>query len=152
MSTSKSCELDLIACLFRFDEHGVDEVPVTVELTFRQDDPYAVYIGFPTSVAGVQWMISRDLLIAGVKGRAGDGDVNLMTISGGGGDAVTILTLGRRWSDEVTLSILTDELVAFLALTEDVVPVGTESALAQDELRTVVQAWTRCDPSPAGEA
>lgn len=133
------CALDVIAGLVTTTEAGCSERPISVTWSYRRDDPYAVRMAFPA--APVVWLLSRDLLVAGVEGVDGDGDVHLRTISWPAGD-VTIITIGCGWADQMSLSVNTSDLIAFLALTDDVVPLGAESSLVLSELRDAVRAWT----------
>lgn len=139
MNRRSGCQLDVIAALLRLDETGCDQALISVGLAYDRDDPCAVRISF--SASPVVWLIGRDLLIEGIEGTRGDGDVHLLTISGENGD-VTILTLGCGWPDEMSFAFTTADLIMFVALTDDVVPIGAEAALVQNDLRDAVHAWT----------
>lgn len=53
-------------------------IPVPARLTYRTDDPYAVHITFHvTSDKPVTWTFSRELLVDGTFGAAGEGDVRV---------------------------------------------------------------------------
>ncbi|MGD9526428.1 MAG: SsgA family sporulation/cell division regulator [Dehalococcoidia bacterium] len=127
-----TCELDVIAAVVAAHESGCTRIPISVTWSYHRDDPYAVRMSFPTC-GGVTWFFSRDLLVDGIEDQAGDGDVHILTAGGPGGD-VTLITIGVRWTDQASLIFHTGDLVAFLALTDDVVALGAESPVALAEL------------------
>ncbi|MCX5300433.1 SsgA family sporulation/cell division regulator [Streptomyces sp. NBC_00193] len=53
--------------------------PLSARLTYRASDPYAVEMVFkdPGRGAGTSWMLARELLLEGLRGRAGRGDVQV---------------------------------------------------------------------------
>ncbi|MFE4634872.1 SsgA family sporulation/cell division regulator [Streptomyces sp. NPDC056773] len=53
--------------------------PFSARLTYRASDPYAVEMVFkdPGRGAGTSWMLARELLLEGLRGRAGRGDVQV---------------------------------------------------------------------------
>ena len=104
-------------------------------------------MGFPTC-GDVAWLLSRDLLVAGIEKSAGHGDVHVTTISGRDQD-LTVITIACREPEQRSLVFATSDLIAFLALTDDIVPIGGESALAQNELRSALTSW-RADAGEAG--
>src|ERR1700749_1986266 len=55
-----------------------DGVPLTAILNYRPEDPYAIRMAFHVGMdEPVEWIFARDLLAAGLKGSAGDGDVRV---------------------------------------------------------------------------
>ena len=51
-------------------------VPVTARLAYDPSDPFAVSVSMRTDGGPtVEWVVSRDLLVAGLDAPAGDGDV-----------------------------------------------------------------------------
>ena len=57
-------------------EHG--GVPLTASLFYRGDDPYAIRMAFHVGTDDpVEWIFARDLLAAGLREPAGDGDVRV---------------------------------------------------------------------------
>jgi Streptomyces sporulation and cell division protein, SsgA len=57
-------------------EHGA--VPLVASLCYNAADPYAIRMAFHVGTEDpVEWIFSRDLLSAGLAGRAGEGDVQV---------------------------------------------------------------------------
>lgn len=137
MSGREDCALDVVAGLTAAGDEGCRQVPISVTWAYCRDDPYAVQMSFPA--AQPVWVFGRDLLIAGIERAAGAGDVHLVTIGGPDTD-VTVITIGCRWDEQAALTFATGDLIAFLALTNDVVPVGAESRLAQAELGAALRS------------
>jgi hypothetical protein len=53
-------------------------VPLVASLYYGRSDPYAVRMAFHTGTGEpVEWVFARDLLAAGLKGRAGAGDIRI---------------------------------------------------------------------------
>lgn len=68
-----SAELDM-----RLVVPGKAAMPLTADLHYRADDPYAVRIAFHAGAKEpVEWSFGRDLLAMGVAGPAGLGDVEV---------------------------------------------------------------------------
>ena len=139
MSTQQVCEVDVIAGLTFIDDEGGRQVPISITWTYRAADPYAVQMGFPA--CGVAWLLGRDLLIAGIEKAAGRGAVHVMTISVQDQD-LTVIALACCRPDQRSLVFATTDLIEFLARTNDLVPIGGESALAQNELRSALISWS----------
>lgn len=144
--TRMTCELDVIAAVVAIHERGCTRIPISVGWSYRRDDPYAVRMSFP-GCGGTTWFFSRDLFVDGIEDHAGDGDVHIVTAGGPGGD-VTLITIGIDWTDQASLIFHTGDLVAFLALTDDVVALGAESPVAQAELSAALTSWS-ADPGEA---
>lgn len=125
MTGRSGCELDVVARHVTPIDTGCLQGPVPVALSYRRDDPFAVQMAFP--LLGVAWLLSRDLLVSGIEGAAGHGDVHIQTMGGSEGD-VTVITIGSRWAAQASFSFATNDLLALLALTDDIVPIGAESA------------------------
>ncbi|MCF7547208.1 SsgA family sporulation/cell division regulator [Pseudonocardia sp. WMMC193] len=122
----------------RVKNGGVDSTPMTIGLSYCTAAPYAVELHF--LAAGISWTVARDLLIAGAHDDSGDGDVHVSTHAVSGGD-VTILTLSPRTATTAQFaefSISTHELISFLAATEELVPLGSESELVQADLDALI--------------
>ena len=86
-----------------------------------------------SSDGGIAWLLSRELLQAGLDGPAGDGDVRLWPAHA----ATDVLFLHLRApSGEALFELSRATVAAFLRQTETLVPSGTESALLDldDEL------------------
>ena len=101
-------------------------LPVSVRLTWRPADPYAVELVFDTGrddTAEVRWLVSRELLDEGLYHPAGWGDV---WIGPHEDTALTVIELSSL--DGVALfEFDTDDLSDFLLDTYDEVPPGAES-------------------------
>jgi hypothetical protein len=114
MHTIIERELDLQLVLS--PEHGV---PVPARLHYRSDDPYAVHITFHLgSEVPVHWTFARDLLIAGLRRPAGQGDVRVWPAS--------------QESDVLCLSLQSPDGGALLHA-----PAGTVSAWLERTVRLV---------------
>jgi len=116
---------------------------VPAALVYDSLDPFAVRVRFgdggsedgdtasydaPEDDGGVEWLLSRELLRAGLTGPAGEGDVRLWPARGG----LDVLFLQLRAPSGEALFELSGAVVGdFLRETELLVPAGTES----DELR-----------------
>ncbi|MEE1752285.1 SsgA family sporulation/cell division regulator [Streptomyces sp. SP18CS02] len=99
---------------------------VPARLTYRTDDPYAVHIAFHIgSEHPVNWTFARDLLVEGVFGPCGDGDVRIRP-SRAGGRAVVLLALSSPDGDAL-LRAPRAQVSAWLERTLRIVPPGSES-------------------------
>ncbi|MFC6594289.1 SsgA family sporulation/cell division regulator [Kitasatospora paranensis] len=114
-------------------------VPSVVPLVLRYDseDPYAVVLDFPTAAAElsapaavgpevaeggeVSWRVSRELLWAGVRGPAGEGDFRLFPFD----ERLTELEFHHPLGVALAL-VGTADLRSFLSATADAVRPGTE--------------------------
>ena len=115
---SSSVELHLVT--------AGNPVPVTARLAYDPSDPFAVGVSMRTDGGPtVQWVMSRDLLAAGLEAPAGDGDVGVWPSTNRGADVVCVslsspdgqaLLFGRR-----------ADIGEFLDRTFAEVPAGTES-------------------------
>ncbi|MFI2610954.1 SsgA family sporulation/cell division regulator [Kitasatospora sp. NPDC018619] len=97
---------------------------IPVDLMYAADDPLAVRLTFrPRGKTPVSWSFARELLIAGMSGPAGDGDVRIrpvheelsevsIALNSPGGSAL-LLTSGIP-------------LATFLVRTSSLVPIGRE--------------------------
>ncbi|MFF3763199.1 SsgA family sporulation/cell division regulator [Streptomyces sp. NPDC001922] len=106
-------------------EAQVLDIPAV--LRYRRDDPLAVRICFPprASLAGsdVAWVFARDLLAAGLKEPAGDGDVHVRPF----GADTTVLEFHATVGTAMVRMDSAD-LRRFLQRSYLVVPAGQESA------------------------
>ena len=136
---------------------------VPAALVYDSTDPFAVRVRFgddgpeddaghdagyetdgPDEDGGVEWLLSRDLLRAGLTGPVGEGDVRLWPARGG----LDVLFLQLRAPSGEALFELSGAAVSdFLRETELLVPVGCESELLRvdDELSVLLQGGS--DPS-----
>ncbi|MFJ3904852.1 SsgA family sporulation/cell division regulator [Streptomyces sp. NPDC090025] len=88
---------------------------------YRTADPYAVAMHFDDAEGGTRWLLSRDLLLAGLERPAGDGDVHIAPA----GDGETVIALGGPGGIAL-LRTTTASLARFLTATLRLVPLGTE--------------------------
>jgi hypothetical protein len=115
--------------------HG-QETPLLTRWSYRSDDPYAVMMSISRpSGRWIDWLLSRDLLIEGLVGPAGIGDVRLMPFSDEFGDDRFDVLEVRIGDDEGSASLEFDRdlIERFLEATFDIVPAGAESAMIDVE-------------------
>jgi hypothetical protein len=121
------------------------EVPAL--LCYDASDPFAVRLAFgdvgddaavaEPDEAGITWLVSRELMRAGLDGPAGDGDVRIWPAHA----ATDVLFLHLRApSGEALFELSRATVAAFLRQTESLVPAGTESELLHldDELHALL--------------
>jgi hypothetical protein len=118
------------------------EVPAL--LLYDVADPYAVRIAFGDTAedaadpdAGITWLLSRELLQAGLERPAGEGDVRLWPAKA----AADVLYLHLRApSGEALFEMSRASVAAFLRQTEALVPLGEETARLglDDELQALL--------------
>jgi hypothetical protein len=100
--------------------------PVRSRWSYRADQPYTVTAAFQTERdRWVEWAFSRDLLVEGLRGPAGVGDVRLHPESE---DGLTMLVVEIE-SPEGYAELDLDHagVSSFLAATEEIVALGAES-------------------------
>ncbi|MBW8765013.1 MAG: SsgA family sporulation/cell division regulator [Geodermatophilales bacterium] len=121
------------------------EVPAL--LCYDVGDPYAIRIAFgeigdgngvvDPDDGGISWLVSRELLQAGLEGPSGDGDVRVWPAHA----ATDVLFLHLRApSGEALFELSRATIAAFLRETEALVPTGSETELLRldDELHTLL--------------
>jgi len=107
-------------------EHG--GVPLTAGLCYRGDDPYAIRMSFHVGMDDpVEWLFARELLIAGLRAPAGDGDVRVWPAPARDQDMLDVLNISLsspfgHAHFEAPLAALSE----FLVRTFEVVPTGRE--------------------------
>ena len=129
---------------------------VPAALVYESTDPFAVRVRFgdgaaddvepalyddPDDDGGVEWLLSRDLLRAGLTGPVGEGDVRLWPARGG----LDVLFLQLRAPSGEAMFELSGAVVGdFLRETELLVPAGGESDLLRvdDELSALLRGGT----------
>ncbi|MDK3258413.1 SsgA family sporulation/cell division regulator [Blastococcus capsensis] len=119
------------------------EVPAL--LCYDPTDPFAVRIAFgdpgdqdtADGDEGIAWLVSRELLQAGLEHPAGDGDVRVWPARA---TADVLFLHLRAPSGEALFELSRATVAAFLRHTEALVPTGSESALLQldQELDTLL--------------
>ena len=115
-----SADLDLVLVL------GGDRV-VGVPTTFRYspDSPYAVTVVFRTSEGDVTWVVGRDLLVDGLTGPAGEGDVCVWPSQLGATEVVCISL--ESPAGAALLEADAQDVYEFLDASAAMVPFGSES-------------------------
>lgn len=105
---------------------------IPVELRYETEDPYAVRMTFHLpGDAPVTWAFGRELLLDGINGPSGDGDVHITPTETEGPSGVSIrLQVG---GDQALFRSSTAPLVAFLDRTDKLVPLGQERKLGDFE-------------------
>jgi hypothetical protein len=99
--------------------------PVRSRWSYRADHPYTVVAAFQTEPdRWVEWVFSRDLLVAGLTESAGLGDVRFSPFEQRG---VQVLVVEIESPEGYALLQVDHESVAdFLTATESLVPLGAE--------------------------
>lgn len=106
---------------------GTGEAEIQAELRYDPADPFAVTLAIGTECGEpVVWTFARDLLEAGVKGAAGEGDITIEPdlITAGDGEPRLRLTLATDCL--ATMVTPTYPVVEFLVESFTAVPAGTE--------------------------
>ncbi|GAA0452809.1 hypothetical protein GCM10010361_16110 [Streptomyces olivaceiscleroticus] len=119
-ATTRTLELQLLL--------GPDTaVPVAGRFSYRSDRPYEVRVAFVSQGRTVTtWVFSRELLLAGLGGPAGEGNVRMRPFR----DAVGLRRVHLELRAEGSACALTAEatdLAAWIRATAEVVPPGQES-------------------------
>lgn len=100
-------------------------VSLMATLRYRAADPLAAQIVFPADVSldgsEVVWTFARALLAAGLRGRAGHGDVQVWPC---GPDRIMVEL--RTWEGRALIELATAHLRCFLSSAYEVVPAGHE--------------------------
>ncbi|MFI2207459.1 SsgA family sporulation/cell division regulator [Streptomyces sp. NPDC020192] len=102
-------------------------LPMIMKLRYEPSDPYVVHTAFTTDVDSdepAEWIIGRDLLIDGLEGPAGEGDVRIWPAGEEGRRDLYILL--NPPSGTALLKAPAQGVKAFLQETEAVVPRGAE--------------------------
>ncbi|WP_103382122.1 SsgA family sporulation/cell division regulator [Pseudonocardia dioxanivorans] len=119
-------------------DDGVSSAAIEIVVAYDTDDPYSVQFHFRS--ASVRWFVSRDLVISGLEAASGEGDVRVSTHGTVGGDT-TILTLNNHQDPPADFTLDAYELMTFLQLTEQMVPLGAETRRVQRQIERL--DWTR---------
>ena len=107
---------------------GGPPLPVLAGLRYDRLDPWAVHLTFHTSGnedSDVVWVFGRQLLMDGITGPAGEGDVRVWPALHGQ-ERVVNLAMSSP-SGSALFEIDRDDLIQFLQQTYLVVPTGCES-------------------------
>ncbi|MFI8461855.1 SsgA family sporulation/cell division regulator [Kitasatospora sp. NPDC085464] len=95
--------------------------PLPTTCRYSTADPYAVTLDFDDAGSQARWLLSRDLLLAGLERPAGDGDVHIAPA----GTGETVIALGGQ-RGVALLHTATPPLAGFLTATLRLVPLGAE--------------------------
>ncbi|MEV7774809.1 SsgA family sporulation/cell division regulator [Kitasatospora sp. NPDC086791] len=97
---------------------------ILADVAYEAGDPFAVRFTFhlPGS-APVTWFFARDLLLDGISGPAGEGDVRIHPV---GEELSEVRVVLRSPDGDAVLRASSAPLIAFLARTDRLVPVGQE--------------------------
>jgi hypothetical protein len=108
---------------------------VTVALGYSAEDPYAVHLIVSADPSAAScWVFARDLLLAGLTGRAGEGDVLIGTEPGGGVVSVVL----RNGPDMISIDLPRRPLCNFAADMLATVPRGEEQVNVDAALRALL--------------
>ncbi|WP_051940844.1 SsgA family sporulation/cell division regulator [Phaeacidiphilus oryzae] len=117
-----------------------------VVLRYRPADPFAFRMLFPPDVGlnerATEWILSRELLAAGLNAPAGLGDVHIWPC----GQHSTVVELSAA-EGTARLAFVTEELRAFLRASYVAVPWGGES-FHLDLDRALDLLWRQAAPPP----
>ncbi|MDH6141581.1 MULTISPECIES: SsgA family sporulation/cell division regulator [Kitasatospora] len=103
---------------------------LVADLEYAAADPYAVRLTFHLpGDAPVSWVFGRELLVDGLSGPSGEGDVRVRPLEGPGG-VPEIAILLRAPGGDALLRCAGPPLVAFLDRAGRLVPVGEEPTAA----------------------
>ena len=117
-SVSSSVELHLVT--------AGSPVPVRARLAFNPSDPFAVTVSMSAEGGpSVQWVMSRDLLAAGLDAPAGDGDVGVWPSTNRGAEVVCVSLTSP--DGQALLFGRHADIAEFLDRTFAEVPAGAES-------------------------
>ncbi|GHF30084.1 hypothetical protein GCM10018790_04520 [Kitasatospora xanthocidica] len=99
---------------------------IRVDLAYEAADPYAVRFTFDLpGDAPVTWYFARELLLEGIGGPAGEGDVHIHPV---GEERSEVRVVLRSPHGQAALRAPSAPLTAFLARTGRLVPMGRELA------------------------
>ncbi|WP_406201158.1 SsgA family sporulation/cell division regulator [Kitasatospora sp. NBC_01560] len=97
---------------------------VVVELGYDPADPYAVRFTFHLPGDDpVTWVFARELLLDGIGRPSGEGDVHIRPV---GGELTEVCIVLHSPAGEALLRASAPPLIAFLARTDRLVPMGQE--------------------------
>jgi hypothetical protein len=103
-------------------------VPVTARLSYDPADPFAISVSMRTDGSPtVHWVVSRELLAAGLLAPAGDGDIGVWPSTSKGSEVVCVSLSSP--DGQALLYGRHGDVAAFLERTFSEVPAGSESDL-----------------------
>jgi len=120
-SVTVSAELGLSLVV---PEHGA--VPLVASLDYCADDPYAIKMAFHVGTdEPVEWIFARELLAAGLKSAAGEGDVKVWPEDPDGDADVLNIALSSPFG-EAHFEAPLRATAEFLRSTYGIIPAGCE--------------------------
>lgn len=115
-------------------------IQVTTEFSFRANDPYTVRAVFTGAQSVSTWLLGRELLADGLHAPAdepaGNGDVQVWLDE----DPEYVLISLSGVEGNALLAAPTEPLARFVAATEKIVPIGSESDRMQSEISALIAA------------
>ncbi len=100
--------------------------PVRSRWSYRASHPFTVMAAFQTDRDNwVEWVFSRDLLVAGLTDSAGIGDVRFRPLSDRGLDMLAVEIESPEGYALLELDL--EAVAGFLGASEEVVPLGAEA-------------------------
>lgn len=115
--------------------------PVVTRWTYSADDPFAVTLVIQTrGDQCVDWVLARDLLVAGLTGPAGIGDVRVRPARMDDWDVALVEI--RSPDGRALLEVDRDLLQQFVDATVEVVPLGSESTVI--DMDAEIEKITSC--------
>jgi hypothetical protein len=106
---------------------GKPPLRLHMRLQYESTDPYVVRAAFSVADGdeAVEWNLGRELLVEGLTGPAGEGDVRMWPARRRG-RSVLCIALGSR-DHAALLELPAQDMRTFLQATKTAVPLGTES-------------------------
>ncbi|MCB5182830.1 SsgA family sporulation/cell division regulator [Streptomyces antimicrobicus] len=142
---------DVLACLYEDPAAGA-LLRLTVRLTYRPCDPYAVEAVFRCGVDEVAWVFARELLAEGLRARAGAGDVSVWS------DDADVRQDTRRTFIELRppegtalVALPSGEVAAFLDASERIVASGAEEEHLRRRLEELEEEFSQLTASPGSK-
>lgn len=115
--------------------------PVVTRWTYSADDPFAVTLVIQTrGEQCVDWVLARDLLVAGLTGPAGIGDVRVRPARMDEWDVALVEI--RSPDGRALLEVDRDLLQQFVDATIEAVPLGSESTVI--DMDAEIEKITSC--------
>ncbi|MFG2819529.1 SsgA family sporulation/cell division regulator [Kitasatospora sp. NPDC048365] len=97
---------------------------IVVDLEYDADDPFAVALTFHLpGDAPVTWVFARELMVDGISRPTGEGDVHIHPLGDDLGEVCIVL---HSTEGDAMLRAAAAPLIAFLARTDRIVPMGQE--------------------------
>lgn len=127
VSSNRRVQTDVTAqiALECVDDYGTSHHVASV-FGYDLADPFAVTVTFCTPQGDLPWTFARDLLVRGLDGPSGDGDVHVWPSITARGRAVVLIELSSP-DGHLIAQARTDEVYRFLTRTLALVPAGAET-------------------------